>query len=341
MSGGPVLVLVEHDRGRLAEASLEALTAARGLAAQLGAEVTGVLVGCEGDEPGFEVAAAEAGRYGATTVHLALHDLVTDYGPDAWAESVLQLAAEVGAAAVLATGTDRGNEVLAQVAARADAAFVANARVVRCDGAHDGDWSIVRTQWGGSLLEDVVLTGSGAGGPRLLTIAQHAVAAEPLAGGGGEPGIERFEPHLDDSVTVTLVRSRSGSAGGGATLATAPVVVSGGRGVGSAEGFAALEDLAGLLGGVVGCSRAVTNNGWRPHTDQVGQTGTRIAPDVYMACGISGAIQHWVGAMASKVIVAVNTDPEANMVTRADYAVIGDLHQVVPAIAAEIRRRRA
>ena len=96
-----------------------------------------------------------------------------------------------------------------------------------------------------------------------------------------------------------------------------------------------------LLGGVVGCSRAVTNNGWRNHTDQVGQTGTRIAPDLYFACGISGAIQHWVGAMAAKHIIAVNTDPGANMVTKADYAVIGDLHEVVPAITAEIRRRRS
>ena len=126
----------------------------------------------------------------------------------------------------------------------------------------------------------------------------------------------------------------------GVTLATAPVVVGGGRGVGSPEAFAPLEELAGLLGGVVGCSRAVTNNGWRNHADQVGQTGTRIAPDIYFACGISGAIQHWVGAMASKKILAINTDAEANMVTKADYAVLGDLHQVIPAISAEIRRRR-
>ncbi len=339
---GPVLVLLEHDRGELADAALEALTAARGLGDQLGAEVTGVagvLVGCEADEAAFETAAAEAGRHGAAVVHLALHGLVTDYGPDAWAEAVLQLAGEVGAAVVLATGTDRGNEVLAQVAARADAPFVANARMIDCGGSVDGEWAVTRTQWGGSLLEDVTLAGDGAA-PRLLTFAHHAVAPEPVEDGGSAPDLERFEPELDGSVTVTLVRSRSGSTGGGATLATAPVVVSGGRGVGSAEGFAVLEELAGLLGGVVGCSRAVTNNGWRPHTDQVGQTGTRIAPDLYIASGISGAIQHWVGAMASKRILAINTDPEANMVTRADYAVIGDLHQVVPAISAEIRRRR-
>jgi electron transfer flavoprotein alpha subunit len=122
-------------------------------------------------------------------------------------------------------------------------------------------------------------------------------------------------------------------------LETSAVVVSGGRGVGSAEGFDVLETLAELLNGKVGCSRAVTNNGWRSHTDQVGQTGKRIAPDLYIACGISGAIQHWVGAMASKTILAINTDPEANMVKKADYAVIANLHDVIPAVSHEIARR--
>ena len=135
---------------------------------------------------------------------------------------------------------------------------------------------------------------------------------------------------MQDRVTLTE----------GTTLSTAAVVVSGGRGVGSTEGFEPLEQLAGLLSGKVGCSRAVTNNGWRSHADQVGQTGTRIAPDIYIACGISGAIQHWVGAMASKNILAINTDPEANMVTKAGYAVIADLHEVIPAVIAEIERRR-
>ena len=147
-------------------------------------------------------------------------------------------------------------------------------------------------------------------------------------------------PTLDPAWAVSVVAARV-EREAGVTLATAAVVVGGGRGVGSAEGFAPLEELAAALGGVVGCSRAVTNNGWRNHTDQVGQTGTRIGADLYLACGISGAIQHWVGAMASKAILAVNTDPNANMVTKADYAVIGDLHAVVPAITAEIRRRRS
>ncbi|MER3411813.1 MAG: hypothetical protein C4305_05575, partial [Thermoleophilia bacterium] len=116
------------------------------------------------------------------------------------------------------------------------------------------------------------------------------------------------------------------------------LVVSGGRGVGSAEGFAVIEELASLLGGAVGCSRAVTSAGWRPHRDQVGQTGTKIAPDLYIACGISGATQHMAGCKGAKRILAINSDPEAPILASADYAVIGDLHEIVPAISAEIRR---
>ncbi|MGH2860339.1 MAG: electron transfer flavoprotein subunit alpha/FixB family protein, partial [Solirubrobacteraceae bacterium] len=130
------------------------------------------------------------------------------------------------------------------------------------------------------------------------------------------------------------------SAGGGISLADARVVVSGGRGVGSAEGFQIIEELAGLLGGAVGCSRAVTSAGWRPHTDQVGQTGTKVAPEIYIACGISGATQHMAGCKGAKKLLAINEDGEASIFAHADYGVIGDLHEVVPAIAAEIRKAR-
>jgi electron transfer flavoprotein alpha subunit len=121
-------------------------------------------------------------------------------------------------------------------------------------------------------------------------------------------------------------------------LTDARVVVGGGRGVGSAEGFAALEELANLLGGAVGGSRVVTNLGWRSHADQIGQTGARIAPELYIACGISGAIQHIVGCKAAKRILAINTDKDAPMVARADYAVIGDLQEIVPALVQELQR---
>ena len=279
---------------------------------------------------GAEDIVAEAGQYGAKIVHVVSHRLLVDYGPDAWAESVMQLADDIDAEAVVTSGTDRGNEIMAQIAARADAPFVANCISIEPEDT----WLITRLQWGGSLLEDVELEAE----RKLVSFAYHSVTAEPVVG-DGVPDVAVFEPDLDESVTVTMIRHRE-VLSQGVALSTASVVVSGGRGVGSADGFAILEELAELLGGVVGCSRAVTNNGWRPHTDQVGQTGTRIAPEIYIASGISGAIQHWVGAMASKKILAINTDPEANMVSKADYAVIADLHKVVPAISAEIRRRR-
>jgi electron transfer flavoprotein alpha subunit len=267
--------------------------------------------------------------HGAAQVHQVHHPLLADYGPEAWGDAVAQLVWSLNPEVVLACGTDRGNEVMAHLAAITDLPFVAN-----CLEVHPGDatWSITRVRWGGSLLEQCELSA----GRKLVSVAHHAVEASeaPVASVATV-----FTPELDAALARTVVSERVERAAG-VTLATSPVVVGGGRGVGSPEGFGPLEELAGLLGGVVGCSRAVTNNGWRNHTDQVGQTGTRIAPDLYFACGISGAIQHWVGAMASKKILAINTDAEANMVTKADYAVIGDLHQVIPAISAEIRRRR-
>ncbi|MDX1449028.1 MAG: electron transfer flavoprotein subunit alpha/FixB family protein [Acidimicrobiia bacterium] len=319
-----LLVVVEHDRGKLAEASREALTGARGLASALGVAVQAVTVGENGDS-----LADEVGRFGAGVVHQVHHEMLVDYGPEAWGDAVAQVAVGEGAVAVVASGTDRGNEVLAHVAALMDQPFAANCLEV----SPGSPWEVTRVRWGGSLLERATIDGAVV----LLTFAHHSV--EPVE----EPtDVETrvFEPELDASLARTMVSDRVVLTTG-VTLATAPVVVGGGRGVGSAEGFAPLEELASLLGGVVGCSRVVTNNGWRPHTDQVGQTGTRIAPEIYIACGISGAIQHWVGAMASKRILAINTDAEANMVTKADYAIIGDLHEVVPALVEAVKAAKS
>ena len=316
-----VLVVVEHDRGKLALASLEAMTAAR----TIDADVAAITLGAEADGLATELAA-----FGATTVHQVHDDLLSDYGPEAWGEAVAQATRTLQPTAVVACGTDRGNEVMAQAAARLNAPLVVNCTAIDTGAAET--WTITRSRWGGSLLERCTVTAL----VKLLTVTPHAFGAAAKSAAGT---VAALTVDLETSLARTVVVERVERAAG-VTLSTAPLVVGGGRGVGSPEGFAPLEELAGLLGGVVGCSRAVTNNGWRNHTDQVGQTGTRIAPDLYMACGISGAIQHWVGAMASKKILAINTDPEANMVTKADYAVIGDLHSVVPAITAEVRRRR-
>ncbi len=246
------------------------------------------------------------------------------YSPAGFAGAIENVVAQRPYSAVLAAGTERGNEVLAHVAARLDLPMAAN-----CVSVTLGDpASVTRVRWGGSLLEQARVHGS----PLLATVAPHAVAADPAAGAP----VEELAP-AEDPVTVS---ERVPSATAGVSLADADVVVSGGRGVGSAEGFAVIEELAQLLGGAVGCSRAVTSAGWRPHTDQVGQTGTKIAPEIYIACGISGATQHMAGCKGAKKLLAINPDGEASIFASADYGVIGDLHEVVPAISAEIRKAR-
>lgn len=322
---GEILVLVEHDRGEAEPSAAEALTAARELAAAHSMRPIAVLVGQEAAD--LQGVCAE---YGIPIAFCLTSPLLSDYGPEAWGQAITELAKERSPSIILAVGTDRGNEVLAHIAARMGLPFTANSLQIQ-----RGDlWEVTRMQWGGSLLEDITIDTE----TLIVSYGQHAV----------EPGIAPLttptelitqEVDLDSNLERTIIRDRV-TLTDGVTLSTASVVVSGGRGVGSAEGFAPLEELAELLGGRVGCSRAVTNNGWRSHADQVGQTGTRIAPEIYIACGISGAIQHWVGAMASKNILAINTDSEANIVTKAGYAVIADLHEVIPAVVDEVRRRR-
>jgi electron transfer flavoprotein alpha subunit len=256
-------------------------------------------------------------------VHAVGIDDSSGYSPDGWADAVAQLVQQRDPTVVLAPGTDRGNEVLAHVAAQLDLPMAAN-----CTSATPGDpLTLTRVRWGGSLLEEARLHGS----PALLTVAPHAVAADAT-----DPDVELI-PAAPGRVQVS-VHAQAISAG--VSLADADVVVSGGRGVGSAEGFAVIEELAKLLNAAVGCSRAVTSAGWRPHTDQVGQTGTKVSPSLYIACGISGATQHMAGCKGAKKLLAINPDREASIFANADYAVIGDLHEVVPAISAEIRKTR-
>jgi electron transfer flavoprotein alpha subunit len=244
------------------------------------------------------------------------------YAPSAWARALVEVVEDVGPAAVIAPGTDRGNEVLAHVAARLDLPLATN-----CVSLTPGSpATVTRLRWGGSLLEEARVHGS----PLLLTVAPHAAA--PVA----SPVEVDALPIAEDGAVKVLERRHAVSAG--VSLADADVVVSGGRGVGSAEGFAAIEELADLLGGAVGCSRAVTMAGWRPHTDQVGQTGTKISPEIYIACGISGATQHMAGCKGAKRLLAINPDVEAPIFASADYGVIGDLHEVVPAICHELRQ---
>jgi electron transfer flavoprotein alpha subunit len=268
-----------------------------------------------------------AGQLGGDVSAVAI-DPAEAYAPAAWAQTLVELAQTRGAGAVVAPGTDRGNEVLAHVAAKLDLPMSAN-----CMSVTPGDpATVVRMRWGGSLLEEARVHGA----PLLLTVAPHAVGATPAA----EVETVAVSASASDADRVVRVSETVPASTAGVSLADADVVVSGGRGVGSSEGFSVIEELAELLGGAVGCSRAVTSAGWRPHSDQVGQTGTKISPEIYIACGISGATQHMAGCKGAKKLLAINEDGEASIFAHADYGVIGNLHEVVPAIAAEIRKVR-
>jgi electron transfer flavoprotein alpha subunit len=241
------------------------------------------------------------------------------YAPAAWATAIVDAA---GADDIVGPGSDRGNEVLAHVAAQLDLPFAANVSEVRGD-------ELTRIRWGGTLLEEARLHAD----RKVLTAAPFAFDASVES-----TQAQVLAPRLEGAVAV--IGHVAPDTGGKVSLADAKVVVSGGRGVGSAEGFAILEELAALLDAAVGCSRVVTSAGWRPHSDQVGQTGTKVSPDLYIACGISGATQHIAGCKGAKALLAINADREATIFAHADYAVIGDLHEIVPAITAELRKVR-
>ncbi len=321
-----VLVYLEHSAGDVDEPSLQALTLARAFA---GGSTVEAVVACDNESQAPSEALV---GHGVSSLHVAEGEAFVSYAPRAVAEAIVELAQRLGATAVLGPGTERGNEVMAHAAALLDVPLAAN-----CVNAapSEGGADVTRVRWGGSLLEVARLHAPVA----LLTVQPHAVAIETAS--SGAPALETFTPSVSEAGKAIRVTETVGASTGGISLADAKVVVSGGRGAGSTDGFAIVEELAGLLGAAVGCSRAVTMAGWRPHTDQVGQTGTKIAPDLYIACGISGATQHMAGCKGAKRILAINADREAPILASADYAVIGDMHEILPALSTAIRAARS
>ncbi len=318
------LVLVETDATGATEVSRETLAFVR----DLGQPVRALVVG---EAPAG--LAEQLGQYGVASLLHAQGPAFTSYAPAAWAAAVVSAASASQAAVVTAAGTPRGSEVMAHVACRLDVTMAAN--VVSIEGTDP--LLVSRQVLGGSALEEVELPEA----PAVFTVAGHA--CEPTT--AESPVSTTTEPVEvqvgDDELRVRVTRTEPGEPDQSGALKSARVVVGAGRGAGSADGFKDLVELADLLGGALGVSRVVTSLGWRPHHEQVGQTGSRISPDLYIPCGISGAIQHWAGCSTAKTILAINSDPDAPMVTKAHYAVIGDLHEIVPAINDELRRRQA
>ncbi len=322
-----ILVLLDHDRGEIDPLSLRAITAAR----SLGHDIEVVAIGSAGAS-----LALIAGEYGAKVLHLAVHPLLIDYTPMASGRALMDLVEKLKPAAVFAAGSPRGNEQLAHLAAFLDLPMAAECLSITLSPSAGAPHQVSRARWAGNLIEDAHVFSD----LLIATIFAFTTEPEPLA--SGMAIVKEFEPslQLQDSQVSVMSHNSGDLKSGGVTLNDAKVIISGGRGVGGAAGFGNLEELAALLGGAVGCSRVVTSSGWRPHAEQVGQTGTKVAPDLYIAAGISGAMQHIAGMKNSKTIVVVNTDPEAPILRYADYAIIGDLHKIIPALTAAVREAK-
>jgi len=321
-----MLVFIEQSDGGIDDLSLQALTFARGVAGPAAAPIEAVI-----EQPPADAAATSLRRQGVSTLHVLQTTGVDGYAPAALARALAELAQQRTAAVVLAPSSDHGNEVMAHAAAILDQPLATDVLSLTMGAPA----TVSRARWGGSLVEHAELVGE----PLMVTLAAHSV--EVTEAPPAEFTVADFAATLSALDTMVVAAKVQGEGSNSINLADAKVVVSGGRGVGGTEGFTILEELADLLGGAVGCSRVVTSAGWRPHTDQVGQTGTKVAPDLYIACGISGATQHLAGCRTSKTMLVINNDPEASIMAHADYAVIGDLHTVLPAIVAEVRKAQS
>jgi electron transfer flavoprotein alpha subunit len=317
-----LLVFLEHHEGTLQKDSLGVLAKA----ASLGGEVEAVLLGA-----GVEGFAADAGRYGASRVHVMDDALLSAPLPQPRVDALETLVGEKGFDAVLFAATVLSADVAAGLAARLDAGL--NWDLIDL-ALEDGKLVGKRPALGDSVYVDVGWTSE----PRLALIRSGTF--EP-AESGGQAEVETFESRLQDFSLAATMLEQAHEESEGPSIEDADVVVAGGRGLGSPEGFQLVEELAKALGGAVAATRAVVDAGWYPYAAQVGQTGKTVSPKLYIACGISGAIQHKVGMQSSSVIVAINKDPNAPIFEYADLGVVGDLNEIVPKLTELVRQRKA
>jgi electron transfer flavoprotein alpha subunit len=318
-----ILVLVDHDEGSPKKVSNQILTAARGLGGEVSAAVFG---------PGADAAGAAVGAYGATRAYVWDAPQATAYATEPQV-AALVAALEVSGADVLLYPADPfSGDVVARAAVRTGAGVVTDA----VDLALDGD-TVVATKaiFGGDMTSTCQVK---SGRVQCIGVKPNAFAAEEAGGGGAETVT------LDVALTESATRARvvevvEAEAGGRPEMTEAAIIVAGGRGLGDAAGFDLIEQLADRLGAAVGASRAATDAGWYAHQHQIGQTGKTVSPQLYIGCGISGAIQHRAGMQTSQTIVAINKDAEAPIFSIADFGVVGDLHKIVPALIDELEAR--
>ena len=317
-----ILAITEQVDGTFKNISFEVISTGKKLVETTGGPLTAAVLGAS-----VSAMASQAAEYGADRILVVDDDGLKDGLADACIQAVAQLVAASDPSVVLIGATSLGKDIAARLSARLNAPLAMDCVDVRADGDR-----IVATRpmYGGKVLADVSLSGS----PAIVAIRPRAMEAVAAPGAGK---VEKVAVSLDET-TLSLVEKHMET--GKVELTEADVVVTGGRGMGG-DDFAVVEALAKALGGAVGASRSAVDEGWRPVSDQVGQTGKVVAPNLYIACGVSGAIQHLAGMASSRVVVAINKDPEAPIFSKCDFGVVGDLFEVIPALTAEIEKLKA
>ena len=324
-----VLVFCEHRDGNPRKSSLEALGAGARLARELGGEAAAVLIGASGEEW-----AARLGSAGASRVLACPEEALKNYSGDGYAKALAGLARKEEPAALLFPASAQGGDLAPRVAALLDVAMASDCVELKVEG---GTVQALRPIYAGKARILVRPKGT----PFIASLRPNVFA--PEENGGASPAVETFPAGVEEGDLKDRVKEILAAAGGKVPLTEAKIIVSGGRGMKGPENFKILEELAEAFGpeATVGASRSAVDEGWRPHSDQVGQTGKTVSPQLYIACGISGAIQHLAGMSSSKVIVAINKDPDAPIFKVADYGIVGDLFQVVPALTKEVKAAKA
>lgn len=321
--GKNILVVGEVKGDAVRKTALEALGAGRTIAGKTGGEVHAALIGS-----GSSAAANAFAAHGAAVVHAIDSPAFATYASESYTAALVRLVREIDAGVVVFADTSFGKDLAPAIAVRTDGALVTD--VVALEVRPDGYLQVVHPIYTGKVNAEYVLQQKPV---QVVTLRPNVFPAATAAAAG------RVETHAWDVERPprAVVKQVLASSGGKVELGEADIIVSGGRSLKSAENFAIIEQLAEVLGGAVGASRAAVDAGYQPHTRQVGQTGKVVNPSLYLACGISGAIQHLVGMRTSKVIVAINKDPSAPIFQNADYGIVGDLFEVVPALTQEFR----
>jgi len=318
-----VMIVAEQRDGALRKISLELASTARKLADQTGDEVSAILLGS-----GIEGLAAELGKYGVDKVFVGDNAALEPYITEAHADVVAKIVKENDPAILLLGASSQGKDLSARVAAKLATGLATDCTDVKIDG---GKFVAIRPLYAGKCVGEIEFTST----PAMASLRPNVFAAEENAKAGA---VVKVDAAVDAAAIKSKVVEVQKDTSGKVDLTEANVIVSGGRGMKDAEGFAILEALADVLKANVGASRAAVDAGWRLQKDQVGQTGKVVSPNLYIACGISGAIQHLAGMSSSKCIVAINKDPEAPIFTKADYGVVDDLFKVVPELTAACKK---